>query len=76
MTVGTGDANGKPALNEGYLTLAVQAGAPGGADDSDVVLDFFLDDVFTSAVADYTGNVRAHSHCRSPTGSTRRRPAE
>ena len=60
LTVGTGDANGKPALNEGYITLAVQAGAPGGLDDSDVMLDFFLDDVFTNALADYTGNVRAH----------------
>jgi Tol biopolymer transport system component len=60
LTVGTADANGKPALNEGYLALAAQAGAPGGVDDSDVMLDFFLDDVFTNALADYTGNLRVH----------------
>ena len=60
LTVGTGDANGKPALNEGHLTLSVIAGTPGGPDDSDVKLDFFLDDVFTNALADYTGNLRAH----------------
>ena len=60
LTVGTGDSNGKPALNEGSLTLSVVAGAPGGPDDSDVMLDFFLDDVFTNALADYTGDLRAH----------------
>ena len=64
LTVGTGDANGKPALNEGYLTLGVMAGTPGGPDDSDVMLDFFLDDVFTNALADYTGNLRAHISLR------------
>ena len=64
LTVGTGDANGKPALNEGYLTLGVRAGTPGGPDDSDVILDFFLDDVFTNALADYTGEVRAHVSLR------------
>ena len=60
LTVGTGDSNGKPALNEGYLVLRTIAGAPGGVDDSDVALEFLLDDVFTNALADYTGNLRAH----------------
>ena len=60
LTVGTGDSNGKPALNEGYLTLTVMPGAPGGADDTDVSLTLFSDDVFTNALADYTGELRAH----------------
>jgi hypothetical protein len=64
LTVGTADANGKPALNEGHFTMAVNAGAPGGVDDSDVMLEFFLDDVFTSALADYNGEVRAHVSLR------------
>ena len=34
-------------------------GTPGGLDDADVALDFFIDDVFTNALADYTGELRA-----------------
>jgi Tol biopolymer transport system component len=60
LTVGTGDANGLPALNEGYFVLKTLVGAPGGADDSDVALDFFMDDVFTNSLADYSGELRAH----------------
>ena len=59
LTVGTGDSNGKPALNEGYLTLTTLVGAPGGPDDADVGISLFMDDVFTNALADYTGEIRA-----------------
>ena len=59
LTVGTADSNGKPALNEGYLTLTTIVGVPGGPDDADVGLDLFMDDVFTNALADYTGELRA-----------------
>ena len=59
LTVGTGDSNGKPALNEGYMVMRVLPGAPGGVDDTDVALEFFMDDVFTNALADYTGELRA-----------------
>jgi hypothetical protein len=60
LTVGTADANARPALNEGYLKLDAFPGAPGGPDDADVGLDFFMDDVFTKpGLADYTGELRA-----------------
>jgi WD40 repeat protein len=60
LTVGTADANARPALNEGYLRLDAQPGAPGGPDDADVGIDFFMDDVFTKpGLADYTGELRA-----------------
>ena len=71
LTVGTGDSNGKPALNEGYMVMRVLPGAPGGVDDTDVALEFFMDDVFTNALADYTGELRERSRCRSPTRTTR-----
>ena len=71
LTVGTGDSNGKPALNEGYMVMRVLPGAPGGVDDTDVALEFFMDDVFTNALADYTGELRARCRCRSPTRTTR-----
>ena len=32
---------------------------PGGVDDTDVALEFFMDDVFTNALADYSGELRA-----------------
>ena len=60
LTVGTGDSNGLPARNEGSLTLNTLVGAPGGPDDADVRLDLFMDDVFTNALADYGGEIRAH----------------
>jgi len=59
LTVGTGDANGLPARNEGELKLSTQVGAPGGPDDADVHIALFMDDVFTNALADYTGEIRA-----------------
>ncbi len=59
LTVGTADANGNPPRNEGYLRMGVVAGIPGGVDDADVTLEFFSDDVFTKAIADYTGELRA-----------------
>jgi WD40-like Beta Propeller Repeat len=60
LTVGTADANGKPPRNEGYLRMGVIPGNPGTtADEADVALEFFSDDVFTKAIADYTGELRA-----------------
>jgi hypothetical protein len=59
LTVGTGDSNGRPALNEGSLTITTIVGAPGGPDDADVGINLFMDDVFTNALADYTGELRA-----------------
>jgi Tol biopolymer transport system component len=60
LTVGTGDSNAKPARNEGYLRLGVVPGILATpADEADVKLDFFSDDVFTKALADYTGELRA-----------------
>ena len=57
--MGTGDANGKPALHEGYVTFGAIAGVPSTpADEADVKLDMFADDVFTTALADYTGELR------------------
>ena len=35
-------------------------GAPGGADDADVKLDLFMDDVYTNALASYGGEIRGH----------------
>ncbi len=59
LTVGTGDSNGKPALNEGYVTFRAILGAPSTpADEADLALDMFVDDVFTKALADYTGELR------------------
>jgi hypothetical protein len=60
LTVGTPDSNGLPAENDGHLLLRVLAGAPSTpADEADVELDFSLDDVFTAALADYSGELRA-----------------
>jgi len=60
LTVGTADANGNPPRNEGHLRLDVVPGNPStGADEADVKLDFFMDDVFTKSLADYTGELRA-----------------
>ena len=60
LTVGTGDSNQRPARNEGHLRLGVVPGIPSTtADEADVALEFFSDDVFTKALADYTGELRA-----------------
>ena len=39
--------------------MRVMPGVPGGVDDTDIELEFFMDDVFTNALADYTGELRA-----------------
>ena len=60
LTVGTGDSNAKPARNEGYLRLGVVPGILATpADEADVTLQFFSDDIFTKAIDDYTGELRA-----------------
>jgi Tol biopolymer transport system component len=60
LTVGTGDSNQRPARNEGHLRLGVMPGNPATpADEADVALEFFSDDIFTKAFADYTGELRA-----------------
>jgi hypothetical protein len=58
LTLGTIESTGLPELSEGHLTLRAKTGAPGGADNADVVLDFAMDDVFTKTLADYTGELR------------------
>jgi len=61
LTVGTGDSNGMPARNEGYLRLDATLGNPATpTDEADVAIRLFMDDVFTKALADYTGELRAH----------------
>ena len=77
LTVGTGDSNGLPARNEGYLRLDALVGAPGGPDDSDVGIQLFIDDVFTNALASYGGEVRAPAlaaHHRQGQHAQPRRP--
>jgi hypothetical protein len=60
LTVGTGDSNAMPARNEGYLRLKTIVGNPSTpADEADVAISFFSDDVFTTALSDYTGELRA-----------------
>jgi hypothetical protein len=60
LTVGTGDSNGRPARNEGYLRLATVPGIPSTpADEADVAISFFSDDVFNLDLTDYTGELRA-----------------
>jgi Tol biopolymer transport system component len=60
LTVGTGDSTFKPARNEGYLRLGVIPGILATpADEADVTLQFFSDDIFTKAIDDYTGELRA-----------------
>ena len=60
LTVGTPDANGLPPWNDGFLKLKTLVGNPATpADEADIQLDFYLDDVYTNALADYTGELRA-----------------
>ena len=60
LTVGTPDANGLPPWNDGFIKFKTLVGNPATpADEADVQLDFYLDDVYTSALADYTGELRA-----------------
>ena len=59
LTVGTGDSNGLPARNEGYVRFDSVLGIPATpADEADVRIEMFVDDVFTQALADYAGELR------------------
>jgi hypothetical protein len=59
LTVGTGDSNGLPARNDGYMRFDVLAGNPATpADEADVKVGFFLDDIFNKDLTDYTGELR------------------
>jgi Tol biopolymer transport system component len=60
VTVGTGDSNMRPARNEGFLRLRAMPGNPGTpADEADVAISFFSDDIFNLDLTDYTGELRA-----------------
>ena len=65
-TVGTADANGKPALNEGSIKFETIVGNPSTpADEADVKVETFMDDLFTKdTLADYTGVVHTHLQVR------------
>jgi hypothetical protein len=59
LTVGTGDSNGLPARNDGYMRFDVLAGNPATpADEADVKVGFFLDDIFNKDLTDYAGELR------------------
>jgi hypothetical protein len=59
LTVGTLDANGKPARSEGAVRLDSVVDKPATADDeSDVKLRLDMSDVFTKALDDYAGELR------------------
>jgi TolB protein len=60
LTVGTGDSNMRPARNEGFLRLrAVRGNLGTAADEADIAITFFSDDVFNLDLTDYTGELRA-----------------
>jgi hypothetical protein len=61
LTVGTADANAKPALNEGFVRFETLPGNPAtpAVDEADIKIDIFMDDVFTKApLDDYAGELR------------------
>ncbi len=62
LTVGSADSNGLPTRSEGYLVLSTVVGNPATpADEADVRIDSFVNDVFTKAgLADYTADVHTH----------------
>ena len=76
LTIGSPDANGAPANSVGFIRIAVQAGAPGPPEDSDVSLQVSITDVRCKAGvaacgaanaadgADYTGEVQANAQIR------------
>jgi hypothetical protein len=65
LTVGSPDANGKPANAIGFARYGVIVGAPGGVDDSDVYFKFELTDVRSQGtLADYAGKLRVTSVVR------------
>jgi dipeptidyl aminopeptidase/acylaminoacyl peptidase len=56
LTVGVGDGDPATARSIGFVRLRVVRGAPGGADDADVVIRFSLSNVmWSSDLTDYTG---------------------
>ena len=65
LTVGTPDANGKPAKSSGLVRFHVLMGTPGGADDSDASLDVSLTDVRNQgSLTDHTGELRMSTELR------------
>ena len=66
LTVGTPDANGRPANSAGFVYYTVRPGIPGTpADDADVALDFRLSDVRNAGdLSDYTGELQIRSNTR------------
>jgi hypothetical protein len=60
LTVGTGDANGMLPRSEGAVRFDVVPDKPATpADESDVKMNLDMSDVFTQALADYAGELRA-----------------
>jgi Tol biopolymer transport system component len=60
LTVGTGDANGMLPRSEGDVRYDVVIDKPATpVDESDVKLSMDMSDVFTKALADYAGELRA-----------------
>ena len=60
LTVGTGDSNHQAGPKRGLPAPGRGARHPATpADEADVALEFFSDDIFTKALADYTGELRA-----------------
>jgi hypothetical protein len=60
LTVGTGDANGMLPRSEGAVRYDVVVDKPATpTDESDVKLSMSMSDVFTKALADYAGELRA-----------------
>jgi hypothetical protein len=77
LTIGTPDANGKPAASVGFLQLTTIAGNPSTpADEADVGITMSLSDVRNRGnLADYTGELKANLGLRitdrrnSPSGT-------
>ena len=66
LTVGSQDANGKPADSVGWLRYSVLAGDPGTpADDADVRIEFRLSDVRAAGtLSDYGGELQPRATMR------------
>jgi Tol biopolymer transport system component len=65
LTVGAPDANGRRANSVGFVQLRVHTGAPGGADDSDVLIDLQVTSVYKAAdLSDYGGELEARTSIR------------
>jgi hypothetical protein len=62
LTLGTPDANGKPANSLGFLQLVVHSGTPGGPENSDVMITFSVTSVYNASdFTDYTGELEART---------------